>query len=46
MKNYWWLGGMNDIEKYVDGCDLCQKMKNCIEALGEKLIVNKMLKKL
>ena len=28
---------MRDIERYVEGCDLCQKMKNRTEELAEKL---------
>jgi len=22
-RNYWWLGVMRDIRRYVEGCDLC-----------------------
>ena len=32
--------------KYVNRCDMCQKMKNHIEAPAEKLIANKVLEKL
>ena len=35
-----------NVEKYVDGCNMCQRMKNCIEVLVGKLIANKVLKKL
>jgi len=35
-----------NVEKYVDECDMCQRMKNCIEALVGKLMANKVLKKL
>ena len=28
---------MRDVEKYIKGCDLCQKMKNRTEELAEKL---------
>ena len=31
MRNYWWLGVIRDVGKYMDGCDLYQKMKNQIE---------------
>jgi len=34
------------MEKYIDGCDIYQKMKNYIEALVGKLIVNKVFEKL
>ena len=35
-----------NVEKYVDECDMCQRMKNCIEALVGKLMANEVLKKL
>ena len=37
MRNYWWLGVTRDVGKYVEGCDLCQRMKNRTEELAEKL---------
>ena len=30
-RNYWWPEVMRDVEKYVEGCDLCQRMKNRME---------------
>ena len=36
-RNYWWLGVTRDIERYVEGCDLCQWVKNRIEEIAEKL---------
>ena len=33
-KNYWWPEVTKDIEKYVDGCNMCQRMKNYTEALA------------
>ena len=36
-RNYWWPGVMRDIRKYVEECDLCQRMKNRTEELAEKL---------
>jgi len=36
-RNYWWAGVTRDIERYVKGCDLCQRMKNRTEELAEKL---------
>jgi len=45
-RNYWWLEVTRDIEKYVEGCDICQRMKNRIEGLAGKLKLNKVLKKL
>ena len=37
MRNYWWPGVTKDIGKYVDGCDICQRMKNWTEVPAEKL---------
>ena len=34
-----------NVEKYVEGCDMCQKIKNRIEVLAEKLKLNKVLEK-
>ena len=36
-RNYWWPGMTRDVEKYVEGCDLCQRMKNRTEKLAGKL---------
>ena len=27
-RNYWWPGVIRDMRKYMDGCDMCQRMKN------------------
>ena len=35
-----------DVGKYLDGCNMCQRMKNHIEIPTEKLIINEILKKL
>jgi len=35
-----------DVEKYVDSCNMYQRMKNKIEAPVEKLKLNKVLEKL
>ena len=37
---------MKDVERYIDGCDLCQRIKNRIEAPAGKLIVNKVPERL
>jgi len=37
MRNYWWLGVTRDVGRYVEGCDLCQRMKNRAEELAGKL---------
>jgi len=36
-RNYWWPGVTRDVGKYVEGCDLCQRMKNRTEELAGKL---------
>ena len=36
-KNYWWPGVTRDVGKYVEGCDLCQRMKNIAEEPVGKL---------
>ena len=35
-----------DVGRYVEGCDLCQRMKNSTEPLVEKLMTNEVPKKL
>ena len=36
-RNYWWPGVTRNVERYVEGYDICQRMKNRMEALAEKL---------
>ena len=36
-RNYWWLGVTRDVGKYVEGCDLCQQIKNRTEEPAGKL---------
>ena len=45
MRNYWWPGVTRDVRKYVEGCDLCQRMKNRTEELAGKLKLSEVLKK-
>ena len=45
-RNYWCLGVTKDIERYMEGCDMCQRMKNRMEVLAEKLKLSEMPKKL
>ena len=45
IRNYWWPGVTKDIEKYVEGCDICQRMKNRIEVPVEKLKLSKVPEK-
>jgi len=36
-RNYWWLGVTRDVGRYVEGYDMCQRMKNRIEVMIGKL---------
>ena len=45
-RNYWWPGVTRDVRRYVEGCNLCQRMKNKIEELAEKLKLSEILEKL
>jgi len=36
-RNYWWPGVMRDVGRYVEGCDLYQRMKNRTEEVAGKL---------
>jgi len=36
-RNYWWPGVTRDVGKYVEECDLCQRMKNRTEEPAGKL---------
>jgi len=44
-RNYWWPGVMRDVGRYVEGCDLCQRMKNRTEELAGKLKLSEVPKK-
>ena len=39
-RNYRWPGVIKKVERYMDGCDVCQRYKNQSEALVGKLIPN------
>ena len=45
-RNYWWLGVTRDVGRYVEGCNMCQQMKNRIEEIAGKLKLSKVPKKL
>ena len=45
-RNYWWPGVTRDVGKYVEECDVCQRIKNRTEELAEKLKLSKVLEKL
>ena len=37
---------MRDVEKYIEGCNLCQRIKNRMEELAEKLKLSEIPEKL
>jgi len=45
-RNYWWPEVAKDVGKYVEGCDVCQKMKNRTEVLVGKLMANEVPEKI
>ena len=45
-RNSWWLGVTRDVGRYVEECDLCQRMKNRIEELAGKLKLSEIPEKL
>jgi len=45
-RNYWWLEIIKDIGKYVNVCDLCQRMMNRTKTQVGKLTMNEILEKL
>ena len=44
-RNYWWPEVTKDVKKYVEECDLCQRMKNKTEAPAGKLKLSEISKK-
>jgi len=44
-RNYWWPGVTRDIGRYVDGYNMCQRMKNRTEAVTEKLKLSEVPKR-
>ena len=45
-RNYWWPGVTRDVGKYVEGCDLCQWMKNRTEKPAGKLKLSEVPQKM
>ena len=45
MRNYWWPEVTKDVGKYMDGCDMCQRIKNRTEAPVGKLMANEIPEK-
>ena len=45
-RNYQQLGVTRDVGKYVEGCDMCQRIKNRTEEIAGKLKLSEVLEKL
>ena len=45
-RNYWWPGVVRDVGRSVEGCDLCQWIKNRMEEVAGKLKLSEILEKL
>jgi len=45
IQNYWWLGVIKDVGKYVKGCDMCQRIKNRTKVLIGKLKLSEVLER-
>jgi len=45
MRNYWWPEVTRDVGRYVEGCDMCQRMKNRTEAPAGKLKLSEVSEK-
>ena len=44
-KNYWWPGVTRNVGRYIEECDLCQRMKNRTEEVAGKLKLSEVLGK-
>ena len=44
-RNYWWPEVTREVGRYVEGCDLCQQMKNRTEEVTRKLKLGEVLEK-
>jgi len=45
-RNYWWPGVTRDVGKYVERCNLCQRMKNRMEEPAGKLKLSEVPQKM
>jgi len=46
IRNYWWLEVMRDVRRYIESCDMCQRIKNRMEVPAGKLKLSKVPEKL
>ena len=45
-RNYWWPEVTRDVGRYMEGCNLCQRIKNRMEEVAGKLKLSEVLEKL
>ena len=45
-RNYWWPRVTRNVGKYMEECNICQRMKNRIEIPAEKLKLSEVPEKL
>ena len=45
-RNYWWPGVTRDVGRYMEGCNLCQRIKNRMEEVAGKLKLSEVPEKL
>jgi len=45
-RNYWWPGVTRDVGRYMEGCNLCQRIKNRMEEVAGKLKLSEIPEKL
>jgi len=39
-RNFWWPGVTREVKRYVEGCNACQRNKNCTKQPASKLMPN------
>ena len=44
-KNFWWPGVSREVKQYIEGCNACQRNKNCMQASTGKLMPNSISEK-
>ena len=44
-RNYWWPGVTRNVGKYIEKYNMCQRMKNRMKILAEKLKLSEVSKK-
>jgi len=44
-RNYWWLGVMREIGRYMESCNMCQRIKNRMKIMTRKSKLSKVPEK-